>query len=514
MKFLIVATVMVAVVTAQGTKGGKQAAASQPRPSYGTKSGEESRESALPAFVEPPPAPNPEPDDAASEPGMPYSFSYTAEATDGMSARQESSDGSTVRGSYMLNGPDGIQRVVHYIADKDGYRATIQTNEPGTESMAPSGVLLESSQLPASEIALQYGPGEPDRQGSQSASQPLRQAPPPPARQQSQQLQSRRQEQPQDDIEEDEGDNFQPINERSLGQQNLPRSLPQRQQPLPPAPLRRQEDQRQQQNQFFNRQAPPPPAPLRRQEERQQWQPSQNPPQHGNFGFRQEIRHEAQPSGRSDAVKGGPPPGRKAPQVQAPVAKRPPPPQQQAKAPVRQQPVQQQQKAPALRASLPPSPPIPQPFRPARQQAPKPIQIQPLQAPLPIRIQQQFRQPQPLPIRQVFTPALRAAPQRDGKTNNGKTSGAKSPQRFYQPTTTTTEQPQLYEEQQQQQEEVQQEEQPVQQEEQQPVQQEEVQQEQQQSQEEEPEPQQQEEQQQQQLLDEPQNFRSLFRRRA
>lgn len=49
---------------------------------------------------------------------MPYSFGYTADAIDGRSARQESSDGTTVRGSYMLEGPDGLSRVVHYIADK------------------------------------------------------------------------------------------------------------------------------------------------------------------------------------------------------------------------------------------------------------------------------------------------------------------------------------------------------------------------------------------------------------
>lgn len=34
----------------------------------------------------------------------------------------------------------------------------VQTNEPGTESKSSANVLMESSQLPAEEIALKYGP--------------------------------------------------------------------------------------------------------------------------------------------------------------------------------------------------------------------------------------------------------------------------------------------------------------------------------------------------------------------
>lgn len=161
---------------------GRQVAGSNQRPFYGTKGGSEGsasgqQEASLPAFVEPPAAPAPEPD--AGEPMMPYSFEYSAEATNGMSARREVNDGQRVTGSYMLAGPDGINRIVHYVADKDGFRATITTNEPGTESQSPAATLLNSSQLPAEQIALMYGPREPIPQPQTSAR--LQASPPIPA---------------------------------------------------------------------------------------------------------------------------------------------------------------------------------------------------------------------------------------------------------------------------------------------------------------------------------------------
>jgi len=96
---------------------------------------------------------------ALAEPISPYSFGYTADAIDGQSSREESSDGSgAVRGSYMVMSADGSKRIVNYVADENGFRAQVQTNEPGTESKSPADVLFESSQPPAEEIALKYGP--------------------------------------------------------------------------------------------------------------------------------------------------------------------------------------------------------------------------------------------------------------------------------------------------------------------------------------------------------------------
>lgn len=155
------------LINAAAVKGRKSAA--QSRPFYGVKGAQqqqepqqqEEEEAALPGFVEPPEAPAPEPD--AGEPMMPYSFEYTANGPDGGNSRREQNDGQRVTGTYTLNGPDGIQRIVHYVADKDGYRATIVTNEPGTESHSPAATILNSSQQPAEQLALQYGPREPVR---------------------------------------------------------------------------------------------------------------------------------------------------------------------------------------------------------------------------------------------------------------------------------------------------------------------------------------------------------------
>lgn len=47
--------------------------------------------------------------------------------------RKEHGDGwGNKKGSYGLHDKDGRMRVVHYVADKHGFRAVIKTNEPGT----------------------------------------------------------------------------------------------------------------------------------------------------------------------------------------------------------------------------------------------------------------------------------------------------------------------------------------------------------------------------------------------
>ena len=72
----------------------------------------------------------------------PYSFGYEAEG----SARQESADASgKVSGSYKVVNEDGSIRLVKYIADENGFRADIDTNEPGTKSDNPADVTLKSA---------------------------------------------------------------------------------------------------------------------------------------------------------------------------------------------------------------------------------------------------------------------------------------------------------------------------------------------------------------------------------
>lgn len=67
---------------------------------------------------------------------QPYAFGY--EFGDGLGMaqhRSESSDGTgAVSGRYGYLDPLGTYRNVEYTADKDGYRAVVRSNEPGSVS--------------------------------------------------------------------------------------------------------------------------------------------------------------------------------------------------------------------------------------------------------------------------------------------------------------------------------------------------------------------------------------------
>lgn len=55
-----------------------------------------------------------------------------------------------VHGSYGYRDNNGIYREVIYVADKNGFRANIKTNEPGVAgSKDPANVKIESHSLPA-----------------------------------------------------------------------------------------------------------------------------------------------------------------------------------------------------------------------------------------------------------------------------------------------------------------------------------------------------------------------------
>ncbi|KAM7307202.1 calphotin-like [Ixodes scapularis] len=78
-----------------------------------------------------------------------YNFGYDEKHTSGGSWRKESGDanGNTV-GSYGLTDADGRVRVVHYVADIHGFRASVATNEPGTAPSSPSGVGINAPMGP------------------------------------------------------------------------------------------------------------------------------------------------------------------------------------------------------------------------------------------------------------------------------------------------------------------------------------------------------------------------------
>lgn len=88
-------------------------------------------------------------DDGGSEP-EPYNYNYNwANEFGSVASKEEESDGNTVRGSYSLQEANGVYRIVDYIADANGFRATIRTNEPGVDVPAPAGVEVIREPPPA-----------------------------------------------------------------------------------------------------------------------------------------------------------------------------------------------------------------------------------------------------------------------------------------------------------------------------------------------------------------------------
>ncbi|GIY48155.1 hypothetical protein CDAR_590481 [Caerostris darwini] len=76
----------------------------------------------------------------------PYQFSYSAPAIGGGSTHEESGDAyGRKTGTYTVQNEDGSERVVQYVADEDGFRASISTNEPGTANQNPADVTISSS---------------------------------------------------------------------------------------------------------------------------------------------------------------------------------------------------------------------------------------------------------------------------------------------------------------------------------------------------------------------------------
>lgn len=66
-------------------------------------------------------------------------------------------------GSYGLQDADGRWRVVNYIADDHGFRASIETNEPGTGNSDPASVIIngpDSHGAPPLTVSAGHGPHE------------------------------------------------------------------------------------------------------------------------------------------------------------------------------------------------------------------------------------------------------------------------------------------------------------------------------------------------------------------
>ncbi|KAH9398994.1 hypothetical protein TYRP_018380 [Tyrophagus putrescentiae] len=74
-----------------------------------------------------------------------YAFGYNEDHATGGTFRRETGSPGIAQGSYGLRVADGRVRVVNYVADGLGFRANIQTNEPGVEDQDPASVLINKA---------------------------------------------------------------------------------------------------------------------------------------------------------------------------------------------------------------------------------------------------------------------------------------------------------------------------------------------------------------------------------
>jgi len=77
-----------------------------------------------------------------------YAFGYNEDHATGGTFRREQGGPGVQVGSYGLRDADGRLRTVNYVADAAGFRANIQTNEPGVDpSRDPAAVLINKGGL-------------------------------------------------------------------------------------------------------------------------------------------------------------------------------------------------------------------------------------------------------------------------------------------------------------------------------------------------------------------------------
>lgn len=78
----------------------------------------------------------------------PFQFDYAAkiggngEVAGDISHTANGDANGKVEGSYSLSIEDGRRRVVDYVADKDGFRANVRSNEPGFKDESPNDAVF------------------------------------------------------------------------------------------------------------------------------------------------------------------------------------------------------------------------------------------------------------------------------------------------------------------------------------------------------------------------------------
>lgn len=72
---------------------------------------------------------------------IPASFAFGYDVSDGLGMtqkRHESSSNGIVEGTYGYSSPNGVYRRVFYVADGEGFKARVQSNEPGMANNNPA----------------------------------------------------------------------------------------------------------------------------------------------------------------------------------------------------------------------------------------------------------------------------------------------------------------------------------------------------------------------------------------
>ncbi|KAH7967336.1 hypothetical protein HPB49_024115 [Dermacentor silvarum] len=85
--------------------------------------------------------------DAYASPPQPYSFGYdNVDEYGNQQFRSEQGDSNNAKtGSYGYRDANGLYRRVNYVADANGFRATVDTNEPGTTPGASADVVFNAA---------------------------------------------------------------------------------------------------------------------------------------------------------------------------------------------------------------------------------------------------------------------------------------------------------------------------------------------------------------------------------
>ncbi|KAI1308660.1 Cuticle protein 16.8 [Halotydeus destructor] len=96
---------------------------------------------------------------AFKQPMNPYNFAYDVhDETGNHQYRKEEATDGVVRGTYGYTDANGLYRFVSYVADGAGFRASIQSNEPGMGQAQAADVKLSAEEPPVVAAASAVSP--------------------------------------------------------------------------------------------------------------------------------------------------------------------------------------------------------------------------------------------------------------------------------------------------------------------------------------------------------------------